>query len=119
MELPGARFSTSSKNIKTHPKNISYIFRNKKFIFWDIELSSPKIKKNSYIFSRKVFLIFWEIELSCPKIKKLLIFLSEIFFLIIREMELFKKTCYILGGIFLSSEKIYNILGNWTFWPQA
>ena len=26
-------------------------------------------------------------------------------------MELLKKTCYILGGIFLSSEKIYNILG--------
>ena len=54
MELPGARFSPSSKNIKTHPKNISYIFRNKKFIFWDIELSSSKIKKN-IIFSQENF----------------------------------------------------------------
>ena len=94
MQLPGARFSLSSKNIKTYPENISYIFQNKKFIFWDIELSSSKIKNFLY-------------------------FCQKFFFLIIREMELFKKTRYVLGGIFLSSEKIYNILGNWTFWPQA
>ena len=119
MELPGARFSPSSKNIKTHPKNISYIFRNKKFIFWDIELSSSKIKKNYYIFSRKFFLYFGKLTFLAQRLKNFLYFSQKIFFLIIREMELFKKTCYILGGIFLSSEKIYNILGNWTFWPQA
>ena len=36
-----------------------------------MELSSPKIKKISYIFLKKVFLIFWEMELSGPNIKKL------------------------------------------------
>ena len=46
-----------------------------------MELSSFKIEKR---------LIFWEIELSSPKIKKFLYFLKKAF-LIFLEMELFKK----------------------------
>ena len=57
---------------------LSYIFSKKVFlVFWEIELSSPKIKnfqeatfpsqKNTTL---KKFLKFWEMDLSRRKLKK-------------------------------------------------
>ena len=62
----------------------------KKFIFREIKLSGPKIKKSSYIFSKKAFLIFQETKLfkkhfPSSKNKKNPLVKS---FLIFREMEL-------------------------------
>ena len=59
-------------------------------------------------------------ELSGPKIRKFLYFLNILYFyilcfLIFREVELLKKTSYISGENFLSSEKVSFILGNGTF----
>ena len=68
-----------------------------------------------YIFSKSVYLMFRELDLSCQKIKKLLKFFHKRAFLIFREMEIFKKTSYILGGHFPSTEKISYIFGNGTF----
>ena len=65
-----------------------------------------KMKKNFYIFFKKVFLIFREMELSYLKIKKVLIF-PEIEF---SSPKNNKK---------LHCEKISHISRNGTFYPKA
>ena len=43
------------------------------------KLKKNRIKKISYIFSKKVFLVFLEMELSSPKLKKLIFFSKKKF----------------------------------------
>ena len=85
----------------------SYFYEKNFLCFGKMELC--------YIFSKSVYLMFRELDLSCQKIKKLLTFFHKRAFLIFREMEIFKKTSYILGGHFPSTEKISYIFGNGTF----
>ena len=89
----GPLFSPSleSKEKTTLKKN-SYIFSQKVFLmFREMELFQlEKWKKYYFSFSKKL-IIFREMELSGPKMKKVLIFSLKKAFLIFQEMEFFKK----------------------------
>ena len=95
-----------------------YLPSLKKFlIFFPKKLT---LKKFLILSQKKVFLIFWEMELSNPKIKRFLIFSPKKVFLIFWEMKIFKKLLYFrreLSELEIKkkhSEKIY-ISGNGSF----
>ena len=100
MEIHESLFSLRSKNQKQHNKKkltlkkLLIFFPNKKFlIFREIELSSTKIIKKFYNFSKKKFLIF-----LAPSLKNLLCFRMEIFQAQKIKGILSDKICYVLGN---------------------
>ena len=113
------------KQKKIYFKQISYIFSEKGFIFWEIELSQfwkhKKIHSEeiSHIFFFKMFFLYFRKYNFLTLRWKISYIFSEKSFSYILEMELFKKTSYISGGNFPSSEKISYILVNESFLRQA
>ena len=71
---------------------------------------SSKNKKNaekiSYVFPKKVFLIFWEMELSSTKLKKLFIFLQKNFF---SPSSKNKKTIHSENFFYVFPPKLFHI----------
>ena len=113
------------KQKKIYFKQISYIFSEKVFIFWEMELSQfweyKKIHSEeiSHIFFFKMFFLYFRKYNFLTLRWKISYIFSEKSFSYILEIELFKKTSYISGANFTSSEKISYILVNGFFLRQA
>ena len=106
---------------KSTLKNL-LIFSQKKvvFMFWEKELSSSKIKKISYIFSKTGFLLFQEMDFLA--LEKVHIFSRKIFFLYFGKLNFLKKFIIFQEGTFRAwkikkaySENNFYFLGNGTF----